>query len=79
MSPDVSAVLAHLQELKEDAEISKRFKEKTEKVIAILTQDSQLAVEKALLELEELSSLDASSYHRTLVWDAIGMLESLNH
>lgn len=79
MNPHLNAVLAHLQELKEDTDVSRRFKEKTERVITILTQNSGLAVEKALLELEELSTLEASSYHRTRVWDAIGMLETINN
>ena len=79
MNPNLNAVLAHLQELKGDSDVSRRFKEKTEKVITILTQNSELAVEKALLELEELSTLEASSYLRTQVWDVIGMLESINH
>ena len=42
-----------LTALKDEIDVSKRFKEKTEKIIALLTDDSELSIEKALLELEE--------------------------
>lgn len=72
-------VLDNLNLLKDDNDVSKRFKEKTEQVITILVRNEPLATEKALLELEELHSLDLSSYHRTQVWDIISMLESLKN
>lgn len=78
MSESLSGVIEYLSALKEEGDVSKKFKEKTEKVIKLLETDSLVAIEKALLELEELSSLEMSSYHRTQVWDAIGMLESIN-
>ncbi len=72
----VTEVIDFLNELKEDQDTSKRFKEKTDAVIEILQDDSEMSVEKALLALEELNSLDLSSYLRTQVWDAISLLES---
>lgn len=72
-------ILDSLNILKDDQDVSKRFKEKTERVIDILVCNEPLAAEKALLELEELHSLDISSYHRTQVWDIISMLESLKN
>ena len=74
----VEEVVAHLAALKAETDVSKRLKEKTEQVIILLKSDSDLAVQKALLELEELNSFDMNSYHRTQVWDIVSMLESLN-
>ena len=72
-------VLDSLTVLKEDNDVSKRIKEKAEQVATILTSDEQLAIEKALLEFEEVQSLEMSSYHRTQVWDIISMLEGLKN
>ena len=77
MNPELQEVVEYLRALKEEQDVSKKFKEKTEHVITILTSGAQLSVEKALLELEELNSLNLSPYHRTQVWDAISMLESI--
>jgi len=72
-------VVVHLEQLGNDPEISKRIREKTEKVIAVLRENSDLAIDKALLQLEELESLEMTSYCRTQVWDIAGMLESLRN
>ena len=72
-------VLDSLTVLKEDNDVSKRIKEKAEQVATILTSDEQLAIEKALLEFEEVQSLEMSSNHRTQVWDIISMLEGLKN
>ena len=77
MNPELLAVVEYLRAFREEQDINKRVKEKTELVISILTGSGQLAVEKALLELEELNSADISPYHRTQVWDMISMLESI--
>ena len=69
-------VLENLKFLKND-DVSKRFKEKTEQIIEILNSNQELVIEKALLELEEVHSLEISSYHRTQVWDIISMLETM--
>ena len=79
MNPEMQLIIDNLCELKEDAEVSRRFKEKAEHIITILHQPSQIAVQKALSELEELGSLDTSSYHRTQVWDVIGMLAGIKN
>lgn len=73
----VQKVLESLNALKDDNDVSKRFKEKTEQVISILIENGQLAIEKSLLELEVLHSLEMPSYHRTQVWDIISLLESI--
>ena len=67
-----------LQDLKQEGDTSKALKEKLEKVIVLLNGDSELAVDKALIALAELNSIDLSSYHRTRVWDIISLLESVN-
>jgi len=77
MNVRIQEVVEYLELLKEDIDASKRFKEKTEIIIAILTSNEELAIEKALIGLEELNSLEMSSYNRTQVWDVISMLESL--
>ena len=73
----IQEVVSYLEDLKEESDIGKKFKEKADQVITILNSDNQLAVDKALLELEEFSSSDLQSYHRTQVWDVISMLESM--
>jgi len=65
-----------LDELKADADTSKRLKERAESIISILKGNEAMCVEKALLQLEEMNSVDLSSYHRTKVWDIISILES---
>ncbi|MBS3165761.1 UPF0147 family protein [Candidatus Woesearchaeota archaeon] len=77
ISPLVSEIIAHLNELKEDGDTSKNLKAKLSQVIALLNSNSELSVDKSLLLLEEVNSLDLSSYHRTQVWDIISLLESV--
>ncbi len=69
--------IEHLSLLLEDTETSKSFKEKAKFTIALLQNNQDLAVDKAILELEELSSQDLSSYYRTQLWDVISLLESM--
>ena len=70
-------VIEHLSLLAEDSEASKLFKEKAKQAILILRNNQDLAIDKALSELEELSSNEMSSYHRTQIWDVISLLESM--
>lgn len=72
-------VIIHLEQLGNDQDISKRIREKTEKVIAVLRENSDLAIDKALLQLEELESLEMTSYCRTQIWDIASRLESLRN
>lgn len=67
----------NLSVLIEDTDTSRNFKIKAESAIKILRSNSALAIEKALLELEELNSSEISSYHRTQIWDIISLLESI--
>ena len=76
-SVQIEEIISHLNSLKEENDLGKKFRAKAEQVISILTSDVQLAVEKALIELEELNSMEMPSYHRTQVWDVISMLESV--
>ena len=70
-------VIENLNLLIEDSETSKVFKEKAKTALNILQNNQDMAIDKALLQLEELSSHDMSSYHRTQVWDVISLLESM--
>lgn len=70
-------VVAHLEQLGHDPDVSKRVRERMEGVIAVLRENSDLAIDKALLQLEELEAVEMSSYCRTQVWDIVGMLESI--
>ena len=74
-SQQLQEVIEYLNQLKEDQDSNKRFKEKTEVVLNLLSSGEEMAVEKALLALEELSSTELPSYHRTQIWDVISMLE----
>lgn len=78
MSEGLQEVLNSLEALKDDRDLGKKVKEKTELVISILKNNKALAIEKAMIELEELNSYEISSYHRTQVWDIISLLESIN-
>lgn len=75
---EIDDIIASLMELHHENS-SKQFKMKTEQVISILTHNKGLAIEKALLELEELNSYETPGYHRTMVWDIISRLESIKH
>jgi len=76
-SPLISEIISHLDELKEDGDTSKNLKAKLSQVITLLNSHSELSVDKSLLLLEEVNSLNLSSYHRTQVWDIISLLESV--
>ncbi len=72
----VQEALESLEMLQEDDDASKRIKEKANKVITLLNSQEEMAISKALMELEELNSNDTSSYIRTQVWDIVSLLES---
>ncbi len=74
---DFSEVIEYIDELKQEGDLSRRFLEKTNKVVEILNNEKEMAIEKALGELEELNSMDLPSYHRTRVWDIISILEGI--
>ena len=77
MDETIQEIILHLGELKEDFDTNKKLKEKTSKVISILTEAADMSVEKALMELEEMNALSLAPYHRTKVWDIVSLLESL--
>ncbi len=79
MDKQFQEVIAQLEALKEEFDSNKKAKEKLNAVIAILSKNADLAVEKALIELEELNSLNLPSYHRTQVWGVASLLESLKN
>lgn len=79
MNEQIQDVIARLEELKGEFNSNKKLKEKMDAVIFILTEGADLALEKALNELEELNSLNLASYHRTQVWDVVSILESLKN
>jgi len=79
MNEQIQEVIAHLEELKEDLDANKKLKEKANKVISILTTAPDMYVEKALIELDEMNSLNLAPYHRTRVWDIVSLLESLKN
>lgn len=76
INSEIQEVVDYLDQIKDDPDTSKKFRVKTEEIITLLTGNSEMAVEKALLALDELSSSDLSSYHRTKIWDVVSMLES---
>ncbi len=78
MNEAILEAIENLQALKEESDVSKKFKEKADKVIAILQSNKELNVEKAIMELEEISNSDASTYLRTQIWAVISILESIS-
>ena len=79
MNNNFQEVIVRLEELKAEFDSNKRLKEKMDLVISILHKNPNLAIEKALSELEELNSMNLPSYHRTQLWDVVSMLESLKN
>lgn len=79
MDKQFQEAIALLETLKEEFDSNKKAKEKLSGVIAILDKNADLAVEKALIELEELNSLNLPSYHRTQVWGVVSLLESMKN
>ncbi|MDO8511610.1 MAG: UPF0147 family protein [Nanoarchaeota archaeon] len=79
MNDNLQEVITRLEELRGEFDSNKKLKEKITAVILILNQDAELTIEKALSELEELNSLNLSSYHRTQIWDVVSLLESLKN
>lgn len=77
MNPQIEEVIFQLEELKEEFTKKSKLQEKADKVISILKKNPELAIEKALTELEEFCSPNLLSYHRTQVWSIISLLESL--
>ncbi len=72
----VQDAIEQLQTLSEEENAGKALRERVNSIIMLLSKDAPLALEKSLLELEELNSLDLSSYLRTQVWDVVSLLES---
>lgn len=77
MNEQFQEVIETIQLLQEEEGLSKNFNELMNKVIKILQSDSDLALVKALHELEGFNSIDMPSYHRTQIWGVISHLESL--
>lgn len=77
MHPQIKDAIGMLQELKEEQGINKNFKEKADKVISLLEQNSELALDKAVFGLEEITFLELASYHRTQVWDVLSLVEGI--
>lgn len=75
-SPSIDDALSLLQVLVNEEDSGKVFCERTAKIISLLQSNTELAVQKALLELEDLNTLDLSSYLRTQIWDVVSLLES---
>ena len=77
-------LISELGQQKEIVEVRiKNFTKQQEKLKSQIDETqqevvSELAVDKALIALAELNSIDLSSYHRTRVWDIISLLESVN-
>ena len=76
MNPEIQEVIANLEMLHDDTDVSSKLKEKAKIVISILKSGEQLAIDKALLELEDIGSSNLPSYHRTQIWDIVSMLEA---
>jgi len=78
MNNQFNQIIESLEFLKEDPVAIKRVKEKASELIVLLQQSSEINLDKALRELEELGTSEIPSYDRTLLWDVISLLESTN-
>ncbi len=65
-----------LQTFLDDEVSGKALRERAASIINLLNSSAELAIEKSLLELEELNTFDLSSYQRTQIWDVVSLLES---
>ena len=70
-------VIEALEFLKEDPITTRKVKETADQLIILLKCESDINVDKALRELEELDSSEIPSYDRTQIWDIVSMLESV--
>lgn len=73
---EIKQAIEVLEELIQDEDASKKVKEKAQEILKIIKEEKELAIEKALIELEELSSIEMPSFQRTKVWDVVSLLES---
>lgn len=78
VSEQLMGVVEFLEMIREDQDSSKKLKEDLGRVIGIIKEDKELAIERAVLELEDINSQGLSSYIKTQIWDVISQLESLN-
>jgi uncharacterized protein (UPF0147 family) len=67
-----------LETLKEEDNISKKFKDKTDLIISTLTSKQELSLEKAIFLLEELNSNELNSFYRAQLWSILSTLESVH-
>ena len=77
MNQLIQEAINQLESLKEEDDISKKIKEKTDFIISTLKSAEELSLEKALIQLEEFNSIDLKSFYRTQIWSIISMLESI--
>ena len=74
--PCVDQAVECLSALQEESDFNKKCKAKAQVVITLLLSNEELAIDKALGEMEELTTIDLPIYHKTQVWDIISLLES---
>ncbi len=77
MNPLIQEAIDQLESFKEEDDVSKKFKEKTDIVISMLKSTEQLSIEKALSQLEELNSIELNSFYRAQIWSIVSTLESI--
>lgn len=73
---NINEAIELLRALVEDEGVGKALRDRAGSVVSLLSSGADLSVDKALMALEELNSLDLSSYHRTQLWDVVSLLES---
>jgi uncharacterized protein (UPF0147 family) len=75
---DVNPAIEALELIAEDQLTTKRLREKVTEIIAILKENDDIKIDRAIRELEELESMEIPSYSRTQLWDVVSMLESVH-
>lgn len=77
---ELGAVMAGLDEVKDDAAVPRNVRTRIESIIAALSEDTELSIKinKTLNDLEEISSdVNLQPYTRTQIWNVISLLEKL--
>lgn len=72
---EILPVIESIQNILSENDVNRRTKDKLQHVIEILSKESEMCVEKAILALEEV---DDEFMIQAEIWDLISQLEMLN-
>jgi uncharacterized protein (UPF0147 family) len=79
---ELTGIVGHLNEVQEDSTVPKNVRTKIQQIIVTLQDKTEVSIKvnKAIDVLDEISNdVNLHSYTRTQLWNAISVLEKLNH